>query len=135
MLKIIDEFDLEGLEKFGFTRSKLDGRSYTYTKDIDNYATCFISEDKRDILIGNDGICSSLDIVYDLIQYGIVEKLDGNNGKEMKIYIEFKNGCVCTFDKVKSYEIQNNFLLIKFKNGCVREFDCESIESYKEVRE
>ena len=81
MLKIKDSVDLKKLEKFGFEK-----HSFTncYVKNIsDKYDenTLLIKKDNKEIIIqhyqneyGSTDICN-LDILYDLIQAGLVEKV------------------------------------------------------------
>lgn len=73
MLRIKKDVDLKELEKFEFTESKLS--NWCYTKDVDYRTTCFIDENYRHIFFGVDDICSNLDILFDLIQAGLVEKV------------------------------------------------------------
>ena len=80
MLKIKDNVDLKELEKFGFKHQKL-----IYFKDIVRQCCnlrenkkIYIDEQSRNISIGiglfNTDI--ELDIIYDLIQAGLVEKVN-----------------------------------------------------------
>ena len=82
MLKIKEEVDLKELEKFGFMKylNLGDGEKYWCIADL------FIGKDRR--ILQDDGInlCKSTDyklsereveIIYDLIQAGLVEKVEG----------------------------------------------------------
>ena len=81
MLKIKDSVDLKELEKFGFIKYRNidDGETYWCIADL------FIGKDRR--ILQDDGInpCKSIDfklseteveIIYDLIQVGLVEKVE-----------------------------------------------------------
>lgn len=80
MLKIKDSVDLKELEKFGFEKYSF---ANCYVKNIsDKYdeSTLLIKKDNKEIIIehyqneyGSTDICN-LDILYDLIQAGLVEK-------------------------------------------------------------
>lgn len=72
MLKIKDNVDLKGLEKFGFKKTIKDDEhinGYEFKKETEiEYLYLLIPDFNREIM-GN-----SLDIIYDLIQAGLVEK-------------------------------------------------------------
>lgn len=84
MLKIKDEVDLKELEKFGF-KNKEPGFKNCYIKNIDytdyEYNKIYIMKSNRLIRLGHyqdeygatDTL--NLDIIYDLIQAGLVEKV------------------------------------------------------------
>lgn len=80
MLKIKDNVDLKELEKFGFKHQKL-----VYVKDVVRHCCnlkenkkIYIDEQSRIISIGiglfNTDI--ELSVIYDLIQAGLVEKVE-----------------------------------------------------------
>ena len=75
MLKIKDDVDLKELEKFGF---KLEEDSYEYNtcKDKDGFSGFTIDIDDK--LINNYSSVGrkNLDVIYDLIQAGLVEKVE-----------------------------------------------------------
>lgn len=79
MLKIKDNVDLKVLEKFGFIKD-----SFFYTKELDyKYYKVKIDVelDRRYIIIQNDYYdsdyaCYIPDVIYDLIQADIVEKVE-----------------------------------------------------------
>lgn len=71
MLKIKDNVDLKELEKFGFEY----GIDNHYIKDISYSVTCFVSIENRQIWFGCTEVISSLEILFDLIQAGLVEKV------------------------------------------------------------
>ena len=71
MLKIIDNVDLKELEKFGFRKWE-----DNYIKDITSSITCFVSIDYREIWFSCSGVIGSLEILFDLIQAGLVEKVE-----------------------------------------------------------
>lgn len=84
MLKIKDDVDLKELEKFGFTNEE-SGFKNCYTKNIDytnyEYNKIYIMKNNRIVRLGHyqdeygatDTL--NLDIIYDLIQAGLVEKV------------------------------------------------------------
>ena len=81
MLKIKDSIDLRELEKFGFTRCEPDeyynadeerNASTKYILWENGYGTIDIDEDTRKIW----SISSNYDILFDLIQAGLVEKVE-----------------------------------------------------------
>ena len=93
MLRIKDDVDLKELEKFGFKNSKEDTWYLVEANDdYDRFETCIVinpkgmfekneiifeisdldnSEEKSDIDIG-----ARIDTLYDLIQAGLVEKIE-----------------------------------------------------------
>ena len=82
MLKIKDNVDLKELEKFGFTRYEPDeyyrvdedecNKSARYILWENDFGTMDIEEDTRRIWT----ISSNYDILFDLIQAGLVEKVE-----------------------------------------------------------
>lgn len=78
MLKIKDNVDLKELEKFGFKKY---GGVHTYDL-YENYGDCVsiqVAPENKiiDMSINyEDGIIDNLDIIYDLIQAGLVEKVE-----------------------------------------------------------
>lgn len=72
MLKIKDSVDLKELEKFKF---KKESYLHCYTKDVGYDNTCFINIESREIWFGSEGVVNKLDILFDLIQAGLVEKV------------------------------------------------------------
>lgn len=86
MLKIKDNDDLKELEKFGFRKetSSLDNIPLGYTLDVcdnekdDEYSFLYVYPDesyyKRRLLIECNQESSIMDVVFDLIQAGLVEK-------------------------------------------------------------
>lgn len=81
MLKIKDNVDLKELEKFGFEKYQ-DYYNNVYRSDCDNSDILFINvtnryiycEDCSGFSICEDG---SLNALFDLIQAGLVEKVEG----------------------------------------------------------
>ena len=75
MLKIKDNIDLKELKKFGFTYFD-DKRSYRYgCLDLQkDYLEIFINN-ARVITMASDKSILDLDIIYDLIKAGLVEKV------------------------------------------------------------
>lgn len=73
MLKIRDDIDLEELKKFGFTLND----DEWYVKDIKGMYI-FVKPLSREIVIQAYNICdfSKLYTIYDLIQEGLVEKVE-----------------------------------------------------------
>lgn len=80
MLKIKDNLDLKELEKFGFSRCELySGYTYGYTnrelhlvvRDVSREIT--IQDPFREI----DGDENNIEMLFDLIQAGLVEKVEG----------------------------------------------------------
>ena len=81
MLKIKDTVDLKELEKFGFTRCEPDeyynvdeerNLSTRYILWENGYGTMDVEEDTRKIWA-----ISNYDVLFDLIQAGLVEKVEG----------------------------------------------------------
>lgn len=72
MLKIKDNVDLKELEKFGF-RHSID---LCYTKNVSDSETCFINISDRCIWFGSGGVSFHIDILFDLVQAGLVEKVE-----------------------------------------------------------
>ena len=72
MLKIKDKIPLNELEKFGFVR-KYDN---VYIKDIDPLSMCIVDIEDRIISVGSDHILYNLNIIFDLIQASLVEKME-----------------------------------------------------------
>lgn len=84
MLKIKDEVDLKELEKFGFKIDEIDNYQ-VYQLEIKlkddkkyfNECTIFIKPISREIIIGGYYDCYNIpSIIYDLIQAGLVEKVE-----------------------------------------------------------
>ncbi len=82
MLKIRDDVELKQLEKFGFSLMECDGDIY-YTKqfEFDNSFRIYWISTKTRIIeieysINNDFLLLD-DTIYDLIQAGLVEKVEG----------------------------------------------------------
>ena len=78
MLKIKDDVYLKYLEKFGFTEE--DGYYVTLCNTTD--FKIFISSGTGNISIDNKTDCTildDLDIIFDMIKAGIVEKVDDGN--------------------------------------------------------
>ena len=78
MLKIKDNVDLKELEKFGFKKY---GGVYTYDlyESYGDYVSIQVAPENKiiDMSINyEDGIIDNLDIIYDLIQAGLVEKVE-----------------------------------------------------------
>lgn len=77
MLKIKDNVDLKELEKYGFRKSYY---MPFFKYELDDFATLHISESTRELSIDVEGrmFCEeiiTLNIIYDLIQAGLVEKV------------------------------------------------------------
>ena len=81
MLKIKENVDLKGLEKYGFEET----RHYEYyvkTYMLDNYSIkIYIDEEERQIYIRNNNYDSDFsselpNVIYDLIRDGLVEKVE-----------------------------------------------------------
>ena len=79
MLKIKDNIDLKELEKFGFEFE----RGTTYIKEIDEITYIYVSECDLKFIncvidpMSNDGsIFDLIDTLYDLIQAGLVKKVE-----------------------------------------------------------
>lgn len=83
MLKIKDNIDLKELEKFGFDRCEPD-EYFCIGKDDDNSAKYILwdLESKQGTMTINENtrkiwsISSNYDILFDLIQAGLVEKVE-----------------------------------------------------------
>lgn len=80
MLKIKDDLELKELEKFGFNYNKIENE-YEYEEDNEKIG---IPKNKYIYLeylgkgfVGNIIEEKSIDILYDLIQAGLVEKIEG----------------------------------------------------------
>ena len=78
MLKIKDNVDLKDLEKFGFKESE--NKMYYIYEDEESYEILGVSKDCNTIYIQSENSFSiaeegSLDILFDLIQAGLVEKV------------------------------------------------------------
>lgn len=80
MLKIKDNVDLKELEKYGFEHHTM-----IYVKEIERSSQIlkeekiiYIEEENREISIhkGLFNVDEELDIIYDLIKDGLVEKID-----------------------------------------------------------
>ena len=73
MLKIKDDVDLKELEKFGF-KFKYDEDSYVYY-NFDKYKTIDISFDDYILRFAYCDYDDTADVVYDITQAGLVEKV------------------------------------------------------------
>ncbi len=74
MLKIKDNVDLKELEKFGFKLNS--DKSYLLTIEKDNINTIIAIEEERTLYVqSNRYHIEELDILYDLIKAGLVEKV------------------------------------------------------------
>ena len=102
MLKIKDNVDLKKLEKFGFKYRKGNGclrESYYHTikdeEDLYPHEDCFVLIENKKIVFGIWQY--NIDIVFDLIQAGLVEKVEIPNETTIKAIKEadkmVKNGC------------------------------------------
>lgn len=78
MLKIKDSVDLKELEKFGLKFNEENGRYEYIERNIDGETYIFINSWNKKILFvqrkNYDNVC--LEILYDLIQAGLVEKVE-----------------------------------------------------------
>ena len=72
MLKIKDNIDLKELEKFGFV---LEGKEYSYYADK-NLCVLFITNARDIFSYLHDFLNTDYDILFDLIQAGLVEKVE-----------------------------------------------------------
>lgn len=78
MLKIKDNVDLKELEKFGFEKTEYsyirnyNREDYTITIEIEFNRRIYIENDFYD----NDYACLIPNVIYDLIQAGLVEKVE-----------------------------------------------------------
>lgn len=72
MLKIIDNVDLKELEKFGFEKVFVDNRIDYVKRNNYDYIEIAVEEEKYIFI----GIVSGLNILFDLIQAGLVEKVE-----------------------------------------------------------
>lgn len=81
MLKIRDDVDLKELEKFGYYVGQDDCGYKAYKKDL-KYNDYIAIYDDRTILIDLEDFCGSSlkelekELLYDLIQAGLVEKVE-----------------------------------------------------------
>lgn len=79
ILKIKDDVDLKELEKFGFVKCHNRWEDYTYGEPND-YDVDFFYIKNREIIIEDDLYGSTLDwllnILFDLIQAGYIEKVE-----------------------------------------------------------
>lgn len=85
MLKIKDSVDLNELEKFGFKKAKTtNGFTYYYpiAWNYGLYVELTVNIDKTISLDVNyeDFYTENIDILFDLIQAGLVEKVEQSNG-------------------------------------------------------
>ena len=69
MLKIKDSVDLKGLEKFGFEKDK---NTY-YFKNVCNAIVLMVFDNRK---ISNPEDDQGNEVLYDLIQAGLVEKVE-----------------------------------------------------------
>lgn len=74
MLKIKDNVDLKELEKFGFKYHKKQRNQYEYYSFISTEALLIVIYNDRKIFFLDK---AGLDILFDLIQAGLVEKVGG----------------------------------------------------------
>ena len=78
MLKIRDDVDLKELEKFGFKKTEYsyirnyNREDYTITIEVEFNRRIYIENDFYD----NDYACLIPNVIYDLIQAGLVEKVE-----------------------------------------------------------
>lgn len=85
MLKIKDNVDLKVLEKYGFRHCQTSMEKYFYTYYLDNEFDLTIYEQDKILRLGYCPIDDTgsyadtnyLDKLYDLIQAGLVEKVEG----------------------------------------------------------
>lgn len=81
MLKIKDNVDLKELEKFGFKENKENDWLEVWTDD--NFRLCVLLYNRHITIdcIGDDDIywTNKLDLLFDLIQAGLVEKVGGES--------------------------------------------------------
>lgn len=77
MLKIKDNVDLKELEKYGFYDNSYGytNRRYSYISRSGTYVNRIFIHKDRHIAFNNPTI-KCLDLLYDLIQAGLVEKID-----------------------------------------------------------
>lgn len=77
MLKIKDDVDLKELEKFGFKWDEYYTEYYIFSKNKDEKVS--VTEDRRILIEDFSGfsIVEYLDVLFDLIQAGLVEKVEG----------------------------------------------------------
>ena len=80
MLKIKDKVDLKELEKFGFIEVKLLNKKAYKKEQV--YIALWYGQ-KRQIYLG-DTSKKDLDILFDLIQAGLVKKVEQPNGEQSK---------------------------------------------------
>jgi hypothetical protein len=88
MLKLIDNVDLKELEKYGFEykKSKSNTAYYNLGKDelgADNRIVVIKKDRTMEIDISTDlnGYSEELEVLYDLIEDGLVEKVDGEDNE------------------------------------------------------
>jgi hypothetical protein len=74
MLRIKKEIDLKELEKFGFEKYAYEAN--LYVKRIQCLISCFVNTENRQIWFTSLGRIGNLDILYDLITAGYVEKVE-----------------------------------------------------------
>ena len=77
MLKIKDDYDLDGLEKYGFKHEKDETIvcNWDYWEYHTNYTQYAVYPKNREIdLYGSDEYANGLDTLYNMIVDGIVEK-------------------------------------------------------------
>lgn len=72
MLKIKDEVDLKELEKFGF---KKDEEQQYMIEDLDIFVGT--DENEKELVLDFGFNNENINILYDLIQAGLVEKVEG----------------------------------------------------------
>lgn len=86
MLKIKDNIDLKVLEKYGFTIDKDTKMEYYFDfvpyNQNDNYNSSYVSINKYGKIIDAEEIQrehanSLIDLIYDLIQADLIEKVEG----------------------------------------------------------
>ena len=82
MLKIKDNVDLKELEEFGFKESE--NKKYYVYDDEESYEILGFSKDCKTIYIQSENSFNiaeegSLDILFNLIQAGLVEKIEKEN--------------------------------------------------------
>ena len=87
MLKIKENVDLKELEKYGFKYAQTNMDKYFYTYYLDNEFDLTIYENDKILRLGYCPIDDTssyadttfLDTIYDLIQAGLVEKVERKN--------------------------------------------------------
>lgn len=81
MLKIKDNLDLKVLEKFGFKYHNKQRNQYEHFSVVSIVKDCLFSQELLIVVFVDDrriNVCNSagLDILFDLIQAGLIEKVE-----------------------------------------------------------